>query len=37
MLSCKPVDTPISISKATILRDPLFSDATRFCQIVGAL
>jgi len=37
MLSCKPVDTPISTSKATILLDPLFSDATRFRQIVGAL
>jgi hypothetical protein len=30
MLSCKPVDTLISTSKATILPDPLFSDATRF-------
>jgi hypothetical protein len=37
MLSCKPVGTPISTSKATILLDPLFSDATRFRQIVGAL
>jgi len=37
MLSCKPVDTPISTSKATILPDPLFSDATCFCQIVCAL
>jgi len=37
MLSCKPVDTLISTSKATILPDPLFFDATRFCQIVGAL
>ena len=37
MLSCKPVDTPISTSKATILPDPLFSDATRFRQIMGAL
>ena len=37
MLSCKPVDTPISTSKATILPDSLFSDATRFHQIVGAL
>ena len=37
MLSCKPVDTPISTSKVTILPDPLFSDATRFRQIVGAL
>jgi len=37
MLSCKPVDTPIFTSKATILPDPLFSDATRFRQIMGAL
>jgi len=37
MLSCKHVDTPISTSKATILPDPLFSNATRFCQIMGAL
>jgi hypothetical protein len=37
MLSCKPVDTPISTSKATILSDPLFSNATRFRQIVDAL
>jgi hypothetical protein len=37
MLSCKPVDTLISTSKATILPDPLFFDATRFRQIVGAL
>ena len=37
MLSCKPIDTPISTSKATILPDPLFSYATRFHQIVGAL
>jgi hypothetical protein len=36
-LSCKPVDTLISTSKATILPDPLFYDATRFCQIMGAL
>jgi hypothetical protein len=37
MLSCKPVDTPISTSQTTILPDPLFSDATRFRKIVGAL
>jgi histone deacetylase 1/2 len=37
MLSCKPVDTPISTSKATILPDPLFSDAICFRQIMGAL
>jgi len=37
MLSYKPVDTPISTSKATILPDPLFSDATRFHQIMGVL
>ena len=37
MLSYKPVDTPISTSKATILPDPLFSEATHFHQIMGAL
>jgi len=37
MLSCKPVDTPISTSKATILPNPLFSDAICFRQIMGAL
>jgi len=37
MLSCKHVDTPISTSKATIMPDPLFFDATRFRQIIGAL
>jgi hypothetical protein len=37
MLSCKPVDTLISTSKATILSYPFFSDATRFRQIMGAL
>jgi hypothetical protein len=37
MLYCKPFDTLISISKATILPDPLFSNATRFRQIMGAL
>jgi hypothetical protein len=37
MTSCKPVDTPISTSKVTILPDPLFSDPTCFCQIIGAL
>jgi len=37
MLSCKPVDTPISTSKAIILSDPLFSNYTRFHQIMGAL
>jgi len=37
MTSCKPVDTPISTSKVTILPDPLFSDPTRFRQIVDAL
>ena len=30
-------DTPISTSKVTILSDPLFSDPTRFHQIMGAL
>jgi hypothetical protein len=37
MTSCKPIDTPISTSKVTILPDPLFSDPTRFRQIMGAL
>ena len=36
MLSYEPIDTPISTSKAIILPDPWFSNATRFCQIVGA-
>jgi hypothetical protein len=35
--SCKPIDTHISTSKVTILSGPLFSDPTRFCQIMGAL
>ena len=35
--SCKPVDTPISASKVTILLDPLCSDLTCFRQIMGAL
>jgi len=37
MNSCKPVDTPISTSKFTIMPNPLFSNPTHFCQIVGAL
>jgi histone deacetylase 1/2 len=37
MTSCKPIDTPISTSKVTILSDSLFSDPTWFCQIMGAL
>jgi len=37
MISCKPVDTPISTSKVIMLPDPLFSDATCFYQIMGAL
>ena len=37
MTSRKPVDTLIFTSKVTILPDPLFSDPTRFHQIVGAL
>jgi len=37
MISCKPVDTPISTCKVIILSDPLFSNPTRFCQIMGAL
>jgi len=37
MTSCKPVDTPVSPSKVTILPDNSFSNPTRFRQIVGAL
>jgi histone deacetylase 1/2 len=37
MTSCKPVDTPVSPSKVTLLPDHSFSDPTRFHQIVGAL
>jgi len=37
MTSCKPVDTPVSLSKVTLLPDHSFSDPTRFCQIMGAL
>jgi hypothetical protein len=37
MTSCKPVDSPVSHSKVILLPDHLFSDPTRFCQIVGAL
>jgi hypothetical protein len=36
ILSCKLVDTLYLHPKTTILPDPLFSDATRFCKIVGA-
>jgi len=35
MTSCKPVDTPISTSKVTIMPDFLFSNPTRFRQIAG--
>ena len=37
MTSYKPVDTPISTSKVTIMSDPLFSNPTQFHQIMGAL
>jgi hypothetical protein len=37
MISWKLVDTSISTSKAIIPSDPLFSNATRFRQIVDAL
>jgi hypothetical protein len=37
MISCKLVDTPISTSKDIILPDSLFSNGTRFRQIMGAL
>jgi len=36
MIPCKPVDTLISTSKDIILLDPLFSNPTWFCQIMGA-
>jgi hypothetical protein len=37
MSSCKPVDTPASVSKVDLLSCVLFSDPTRFRQIIGAL
>jgi hypothetical protein len=37
MTSCKPVDTLVSPLKVIILPDNLFSDPTRFHQIMGAL
>jgi len=37
MSSCKPVDTPASVSKLDLSSTVLFSDPTRFRQIVGAL
>jgi len=37
MTSCKPVNTPISTFKVTILLNPLFSNPTRLHQIIGAL
>jgi histone deacetylase 1/2 len=37
MTSCKPVDTPVSLSKVILLPNHSFSDPTRFRQIVGAL
>ena len=37
MSSCKPVDTPASVSKLDLQSTELFSDTTRFCQIVGSL
>jgi len=37
MTSFKPVDTPISTFKVTVILDCLFSDPKRFCQIIGAL
>ena len=37
MTSCKPVDTPASVSKLDSQSTELFSDATRFRQVVGAL
>jgi len=38
MTSCKPVDTPLSASsKLTLIPGTLYSDPTRYRQIVGAL
>jgi len=37
MTSCKPVDTPVSSSKAIILLDNSFFDPTWFHQIMGTL
>jgi len=37
MTSVKPVDTPVSPSKITILQDHPFSNPPRFHQIIGAL
>jgi histone deacetylase 1/2 len=37
MTFCKPVDTPVSTLKVTILPDVLFSNPTQFRQIVSAL
>jgi len=37
MSSCKHVDTPASVSKLDLQSTELFSDPTRFHQIVGAL
>ena len=37
MTSCKPVDTPSSVSKLDLQSTVLFSDTTRFRQIMGAL
>jgi hypothetical protein len=38
MASCKPVDTPLSASsKLELMPGILYSDPTRYCQIVGAL
>jgi hypothetical protein len=37
MASCKPVDTPVSSSKAILLSDNSFFDPTWFHQIMGTL
>jgi len=37
MTCYKPIDTPISTFKVTIMPDPLFSNPIQFRQIVGAL
>jgi hypothetical protein len=37
MSSCKPVDTPASISKVSLQPGGLYSNPTRYRQIIGAL
>jgi hypothetical protein len=37
MSSCKPIDTLISTFKVTMMLDYLFSNPTRFHQIIGVI